>query len=404
MTITTQLWSNKPPRISAILQYERAPLTNTQARLAGRYALKPMVQLSDFQCRAVTDWICIRFFLCRNTQQQWIRDEIAIITGEKSYAEPIDKQAGNVSDCFDVLFQEPNIAVIRKIIDAIEEEYGFNYRPVIQSIEISVDFYPEKPNEEQRALLYSVLTRHFYTSRDMITDLLDWPRFVFGKTKYEVVGVLGRNRYTANQDELLISTQHDRSPFTDSTYVLGARDRDCRWRIMNKVRDKQNKATGTFIALGDKEKRVRVEVTLGSPEVASLNIIHFEDLQHLKFSQLQGKFFRFMLPTFFDPKHIPHSKYATIRTWQDKQRITKFSKTGIIGLLAMDDALDRQRKKQRRSAQKDIHSRGLTLKPLPRIGKGTASSLVAYHELNQKIEMALRHLGERVAASFLKDA
>lgn len=140
------------------------------------------------------------------------------------------------------------------------------------------------------------------------------------------------------------------------------------------------------------------------PEVTLLKVTHLEDLQHLKFSQLQGKFFRFMLPTFFDPKHTPHHKYSATRTWQDKQRITKFSKTGILGLLAMDDALDRQRKKQRRGAQKGFHSRGLTLKPLPRIGKGTARSLVAYHELNQKVEMALRHLGERTAASLFQDA
>lgn len=404
MTITTQLWSIKPSRVSAILQYERAPLANTQARLAGRYALKPIVQLADFQCRAVIDWMRIRFYLGRDTQHHWLRETIAIAAGYNCYAKPIDKQAGDASDCFDVIFQEPNITVIRKVIAAIEEKYDFHYRPVIQSIEISVDFYPEEPNDKQRALLYSVLTRHFYTSRDMISNYSDRPRFIFGTAPNDTVHVLGESKFVKDKDYFLVTTQHDRSPYTDSTYTIGARKNVYRWRMMDKVIDTQNKAAGTYKALGDREKRVRVEVTLGLPEVALLNLMHLEDLQHLKFSQLQGKFFRFMLPTFFDPKHIPHQKYAAIRTWQDKQRITKFSKTGIIGLLAMDDALDRQKKKLRRSTQKDMHSRGLSLKPLPRTGNGAARALVAYHELNQKIEMALRHLGERTAASFFKDA
>lgn len=329
---------------------------------------------------------------------------IAIATGDNCYAEPIDKQAGDVSDCFDVIFQEPNIAVLRKVIAAIEKEYGFQFTPVIQSIEISVDFYPEEPNDKQRALLYSVLTRHFYTSRDMIANYPDRPRFIFETVKIYTVGVLAKSTFVEDKDYFLVSTQHDRSPYTDSTYTIGARKNVCRWRIMDKVIDTQNKAAGTYKALGDREKRVRVEVTLGLPEVALLNLMHLEDLQHLKFSQLQGKFFRFMLPTFFDPKHTPNQKHAAIRTWQDKERITKFSKTGILGLLAMDDALDRQKKKLRRGAQKDIQQRGLTLKPLPRIGKGTARSLVTYHELNQKVEMALRHLGERTAACFFQGA
>ncbi|MBK3745253.1 hypothetical protein G3A39_39405 [Paraburkholderia aspalathi] len=401
MTITIPLRTSKIPASLSVLQYKKQPLTNTQARLTGRYALTPMVQLADYQCRAVIDWICIRFFLSRNTQHQWLKSDIDTITGGNSFVEPIDKQAGDASDCFDVTFQEPNIVQIRKVIDAIEEKYDFQFNPIIQAIEISIDFYPDNPNDAQRALLYSVLTRHFCTSRNMLAAPLDRPRFIYGSEKHETVYVLGENEDADDQDYFLISTQHDRSPLTNSTYVIGARDSDCRWRIMDKVIDTQNKTAGTFKPLTDVEKRVRIEVTLGMPEVVLLDVIHLEDLQHLKFSQLQGKFFRFMLPTFFDQANIPPNTYTAIRTWQDEQRITKFSKTGILGLLAMDDALDRQKKKQRRSAQKDIQHLGLKLKPLPRTGNGSARSLVTYHELNQKVEMALRHLGKRVAASFL---
>lgn len=50
------------------LTFRQRTMTNSQARLVGRYALEPEINLDAFNCRAVIDWVTICFWLGRTTQ------------------------------------------------------------------------------------------------------------------------------------------------------------------------------------------------------------------------------------------------------------------------------------------------------------------------------------------------
>jgi hypothetical protein len=143
------------------------------------------------------------------------------------------------------------------------------------------------------------------------------------------------------QKQSLLSTDWDNAPYTDGTLEVGAKEADMRWRIMDKVRDQQNRKAGTFIALDDKSKRARIEVTLDRPEVAALGVTSIDDLKKLNFTKLQGRYFRFLLPTFTQKSSVLPDVRSAMIGWRDFQRTIKFTRTGNIGLKTMDDVLQK---------------------------------------------------------------
>lgn len=410
------LMNKKSPELLGYLDYELIELDNTQKRLAGRKALKPKINVTDYTTSAVIDWIDIRVLLNRRTQFRHLQENIAIILNKKVHIENslVAERAHNAvfspviantsDDVFYIRFQEPDIVQLRSVMAMIKTKYGLALDPLISGIEISVDFYPKIASALDRAKMVRVLTNHLITKRDIITEHRDRPRAVWGKFRGEYQRVLAGNpNFSENANtQLLIDTEWDHAPYADATVEIGAKEADVRWRIMDKVIDTQNRSAGTYVSLKEEEKRTRIEVTLTGEELDELNLQTFDDLAELNFSSLQGRYFRFQLPT-LSGRVVHRTKWReAITVARDRQRLEKFRKGGGIGVKAMDVARTKTQNKIPKATILDLHHKGLKVPLRNRTGIGVAGTFVAYEELNERVLTALRSLGVRVRKGFAK--
>ncbi|MEN0118292.1 MAG: hypothetical protein AAGD15_16290 [Agrobacterium cavarae] len=402
--IPITLFAAKTGTVIGQLDYRRSKLTRTQARFAGRFAIQPVINLEEFKTKAVIDWISLRFSLARATQHQWLQREIEPIFGRPCYIENIDGAPNNSSSRFDIRFQEPEIATVLKVLHAIETRFGLKDEPSVQSVEISVDFTPKIPDDLQRARLVRVLMNHLQVRSDVTTNFRDRPRTVWGRGPDHTQRLLYNSKHlTATENNrFLLDTERDRAPYADGTLIIGEKEAEVRWRVMDKIIDRQNIAAETFVELDDKLKRARVEVTLGLPELKKIGVSTLQDLRSLSFTKLQGRYFQFTLPTFVnEPERA--SKKEAIAAASNQERASKFSKTGVIGLKAMDAAKADAKRKMRRMILPDLHAKGLRMKGANRNAQGANGSFVAYDELNERVRVALRNLRRRVVDGFSAD-
>jgi hypothetical protein len=398
--LTVPLHTIKSRSDLAYLRYDRIPVGMKQQRLMGRFKLVPQVQLYEYQCRAVIDWIKIRVTFGQLTQHQWVQDEVEPIIGRKCHIDVIDEKPGRVSDTFEITFQEPDLRRVERACSMLDARFRLQTSPIVCALEISVDFRSRFRDQRDRARLFMALTRHFHTTRDVMSRYGDRPRFSFGRGAQNAIGVIGRKKgHPERDDHYLISLASDRVPYVDATYYVGAKQADVSWRVMDKVIDTQNRAAETFVSLEEPDKRVRIEVTLRGAAVADLGVNNLSDMKDLSLPRLQSRFFSFVLPTFIDARQMRSDFPAAAIAWKERQREQKFLNTGAIGLAAMDAALARQVKKVRLDARGDLRHRRVAMFPLARPGTGRSGSFVAYEEMNERVGVALRHLGERVAAS-----
>lgn len=274
-------------------------------------------------------------------------------------------------------------------------------RPRVAEIEFSVDFRPKRPDESKRAALFMTLTQHLFPTRDVLSVLNDRPRFTYARGRKSTIQVIERDRYYPRTDaHHRTSTESGNSPFVDACYYVGARKADSAWRVMDKVVDRQDPLTGSRLDLDEKSKRVRVEVTLQRRAILANGVDLLSDLPNLRFATLQGAFFRFVIPTFANQAHRPADKFSAARSRLERNREEKFLLTGVVGLQAMDEALERQRDAARPAARMILRQRGLLLKPKPRVARGPSGAFVAFDELNARVATALRKLGDRVDAEW----
>lgn len=396
------LMNKKTTELLGYLDYEFIELENKQKRLIGRKALKPVISIDDYTTRAVIDWIEIKVLLNRKTQFRWLQADIEKILNKTAFVENSLQNKNAPDDLFVVRIQEPEIETLRAALGAIKNKYGLGVDPLIIGIEISVDFYPKKQNVLERAKMVRVLTNHLLVKPDMITDHRNRPRAVWGRNKGDYERLINGNAalsVSVNR-QLLIDTDWDSAPYADATFVLGDKEADARWRVMDKVIDTQNITAGTHKELAAEDKRARIEVTLNEAEVRAIGLEYFDDLKGLSFASLQGKYFRFFLPT--TSGRVIHKTVwrEAIAVSRDRQRLTKFRMSGGVGLKAMDDARAETQNISRRRTIKDIHNRGLKLPARERVATGTAGSFVAYEEMNARVLTALNSLGKRVAKGF----
>ncbi|SIR42232.1 hypothetical protein [Bosea sp. TND4EK4] len=389
----------KSPATLGHLQYERAPIEKKQRRFQDRYVLVPGVQLYEYECRAVIDWIRVRLVFGKATQHQWIQQVVKPVIGRKCHVCVVDETPGRVSSVFEITFQEPDLRQVNSICWLLDAKFDLQALPIVAAIEISVDFRSRFRDAHDRAKLFMALTRHFEPSRDVISNHSDWPRFTFGEGEDDTVGAIGRKKgWPVLDDDYLMSVDADRQPFVDACYYVGARESDIRWRIMDKVVDRQHVAAGTSVSLDDIDKRVRIEVTLSRSAVAGLGIDYLTDLAHLRFATLQSKFFSFVLPTFSATSQLSAGAMKAVRLVHEEKREQKFLGTGAIGLGAMNTVWARRMKTVRKDVRSRSRTSGRTMTPAKRVGRGASGSFLAFEELNERVRVALRCLGARVAA------
>ncbi|MER9022413.1 hypothetical protein NKI01_07550 [Mesorhizobium sp. M0815] len=372
----------KDPKRQVVLEYSAAPTTATQRRLAGKTVVHPVIDLGDYTCRAVIDWVEIDFWFEHRTQFRFVRDVLSPIIGRQPYVEPLDPEPGNVSTEFRVKFQEPTLDLLGQCERALDREFALQMYGVIHSIEISLDFKPVTPSSDKLGRMVGVLARHLFPDRDFMTVGLDRPRFLRGRGK-EPTFIMGANN--------LLSSHADRPAPVDATFWIGRKDGQVSWRVMEKLIDNQNIGAGTWDDLPLSEHRARIEVTLDRRELIGLAVNNLHDLRRFKFAKLQGRYFQFVVPTFenqFGDKHAAHRALEVDR-WR------RFLNAGVVGVIAMEGARKLFRDNARPALKEFLRAKGQKVRPTTRVGSGPSGSFLAYETLNGRAAMALEKLGHR---------
>lgn len=377
------------------LEFEARLLDKRQKRFAGKFCLAPKLDLNQYRFRAVIDWIEFEVTFNRGTQHQHVQPVIEQILSRKPYVKPVDAGDGNVSDRFSIKLQEPSLATVFQVADALGMTFGMKEPPRITGIEISIDAYPDNPSDQARAKLLGAMQRTIFTARDIWSDTNSRPRVAYGEgpgKTYPLLPMSEAERVSAGASRLVPA--HHEEPAVDGTMYLGAKKDDVMIRLMDKVIDTQNRKAGTADVLEDHRKRVRIEVTLKKDELQSLGLDRLPDLRGFKFTRLQGRYFQFKLPTFPVDMEESTSGLEAVKAEREMWRVMTFTRSGIVGLMAMEAEREAGKKAETRALKRNLKSLGKK-KVTSRVGTGSAGDLVAYEELNKKVALALRHLGDR---------
>jgi hypothetical protein len=379
------------------LTYTERPAGMKQPRFQNRIALQPRADLKAYKCRAVIDWVDIRFQTVDHTQWRWIKNYIDRAIGERVYVEKQKLDDDGKYRDFRVRIQEPVTNDLLLAEEAVRSKWDLQQQAEIVGLEVSVDFTPRNPSEEARALLFGVLVRSHLPSRNVIDEPFDRPRFAWAKGDDSTAYVLGYDKkHPDRSDTFLLDPTKDRPATIGSTYYVGAKGTRSSWRTMIKLLDKQNIATGTREVLPEEKKRVRIEVTIDKNELDEMGILTIKDLARFKFQRFHGRYFKFVLPTFPDLAHEPEEKRKLFLEQLWNTRLQRFLNAGVVGLEAWDEAwLRKKRQTRKESLESDL--------PLTRTSMmvGNSSSLLDYNELTRKVIQALRHIDGRMR---LKDS
>jgi hypothetical protein len=76
------------------LMYRPTFVAAKQARLSGRVAYQPEIDLGLYRCRAVIDLIVLRVDVGRPSQFRHVKDALDRITGTSSFVEPVGTWSG----------------------------------------------------------------------------------------------------------------------------------------------------------------------------------------------------------------------------------------------------------------------------------------------------------------------
>lgn len=393
------LYRSKGKKDPVILTFAETTLSSSQARLAGRVTLTPQIDLGAYQCLAVVDWIDVEFELSRRTQYWHLNDRIEKLTGRKEFPRALDLGEGKTATRYRLRVQEPDLRMVRKVLDDVDNTYGFVSPATISAIEISVDFYPKSPSEDARAQMHGVLVRHFFPTTRVLTSSGTWPRFMPGYVKRRGDYTVSRNLADRRLDVAgRMTPGMDRQALYASTYYVGEKeDPRAFWSIQNKVLDKQNKAAGTRDELVDEKKRVRIEITLGQDGCREVGLERFSDLETLQITRLQKSFFQFMKPTFAVIRPtIGRAGSTAVKRKVEELRKDRFLNAGVLGLQIREDAREELRALEMPTIRRLHRRSGSKMPARMRGGTGSYGTMIAYKELTRMVERALAGLQGRL--------
>lgn len=369
-----------------------------QRRLRGRVALVPAVDLDAYRFRAVIDWIEIGLGLKAPQQfmqiQKVLEPALGLPPGRRLRVEALDEGPGRMATRFAVRVQEPQIGRLLGAVEALDRRYPLagGGSVLVRAMEISVDARPRIPSEEARGLLLAAMMRTFHARRGIWTPERARPRFSFSRASPTFISP--KDPLESRSRDAWESLAAIKRLPADATFYVGERGGEVLWRLMDKVLDQQNPAAGTRIELEAHERRVRVEVTLGSEELMDIAALELAGLGCVSFTELQGRFFTFRLPTFQDSAGPPTVGTLSARVIEAKRRRV-FKEVGVLGLEAYDASRMAWLKPHRDALRDERRQQGRALERR-RVGTGPTGTTIAWAELNRTMQTALRHLQERV--------
>lgn len=381
-----------------LIEFRRDNLRMRQARFQNRYVLTPRIDLSGFRCKAVVDFVDIEIATSRPTHVPAMRRWISQKLNDFSlWCEQVDgtKNSGNI---FTIRLQDPKIVDLLMLEKIIASTPAGLTRPIkIQTLEVSVDFFPRSAREGDRLTMCATLQRTYMPSLDIWKHDRDHPRFVWAKGRKGEMFFLPSARETGLHHQIT-----PKSAFLDATVYYGDKDGPASVRIQNKISNQRTEIKA--VALAQEEKRARIEVTLTGSALAKLKLNTIEDLARFKFTSLQGEHFHFALPTFQDQADLPHHQpVQELINARDRQC---FAAGGVLCLERVREAkevwLSETKEKGRfkrashqQTLREHLARRGLT-PTRRRAGHGEHGTSVAYAELNEMVRVALQELGRRI--------
>lgn len=407
---TTAVLPFGDPSITPLeLKFTEARLDLRQQRFADRITLKPKLDLSDYRFEAVIDWIEFRVALKTPTQHRYLQDVLLGFLERKSMVTPVTPGPGDVSQVFDIKIHDPkSLAYVLDIYDALVLKFGERTDPLVCGVEFSLDACPRVESEVARRMLFGVLQRTIFITRDIWTNRDSQPRSIASSSDFDPEELIDRKLLVAgkgeNAEETYLAPHNHRPAFIDGTMYLGDRDTDdVMIRIMDKIKDRQHTVKKTHLELSDSEKRVRIEVRIEGHELIDIGFFELKQLDDFAFSKLQGRYFQFKLPTFRDVSGLKGSAGNAAISLIERWRAETFLKTGVVGLDASDRARAKRRQGMLPGFRAVLRSIGKTF-TATRAAAGLTRSFVAYEGLNLEAAGAFRRLGNREGTAWAKRA
>ncbi len=242
---TVELKTVNSVRPSVPLEFKVVPCRNKQARFGGRVLLEPKIDLNDYKCRAVIDWLEVEIQLGRRTQHQWVQKPLEDSYGRRCWIEAVNPGQGNTTDRFIVRFQEPTIARVCAALGSLTKNHSLVGASTVTGIEVSLDFTPRVHSEEARARMVGVLQRSICPQSDFLTEPKDRPRFNH-KQGGEPTFLFPKPRISDDDKYSWTRSERDQQTPVDATLSIGRKEGRVMYRIMDKVVDQQNRTTGAY--------------------------------------------------------------------------------------------------------------------------------------------------------------
>lgn len=393
-----------------------------QPVLQGRTVLTPLIDLNDYECRAVIDWIEVRLTTPERHQARNMQPKVEGFlnaAGSKSsvWVGGPGREAGYLGDAFVLKFQEPEPPTLARVLAEVADTYVPGLRDIgrlqLAGLEISVDFYakdvesiPRTQSDLLRWRMVDTLRRLLRPEPILTEQDRCHPRFYgnpnggSGATFFvedSLNGSGARLRPLASQLKLpenLVSPlrlgAHNELPI-DRTSYIGAKGYPVALRIMDKITDQRDPDAGTARDLPPELCRARVEVTLQGEHGqegghGAVELRRLSDLYGYRFQTLRPTMFEFYLPTFGDTSDFERFKIKSMAT---EEKV--FSRSGAYGLDRLHrsiEAVGRQRFRNREIA-----------KPPAKLGK--KGRLISFQDLNQKVDRALKSLTRKWCNEYL---
>lgn len=387
-TVICQTAPRSPGAIPVRLDFVEQPAGMKQRRFRGRSAMVPDIDLDAYRFRAVIDVLKIQISLGQPTQYRWVREVIEpILAPSTFYVTALNTDVGYVSNEFEIRINDPkSAATIHNATQALFARFGGCNAAVIE-LETSIDIYPKDADEIARLRMLMLVQRTISPTWDVFRDPNRRPRSFNGCQTKLIVGGKSRNRdLTA-----WVHPEGHRAPSTEATVYLGAEADPKLMRIMDKITDKRDNAAGTATDLPPDERRVRVEIRLRHPDLYDLGVLEVSDLRTFRFTRLQGKIFKFMLPAVVaNERHAPDLR-SVVLNYQRQSDLQIFSLSGTVGLMARTEA-----RKAIAAAAPVLPKTGCrSTSRQRRMKPESVTPFVAFREMNRKVSDALRHLDER---------
>jgi hypothetical protein len=403
---------SEDPCLDYTLSRYRSPNGKNQARLDGRLLLTPDIDLNNYRTRAVLDWLELGFETKVSNQATWIQRNLKYFLHARGissslYVSGRERNRKRYQGTeFIVRVQDPRPRTVALLIDEIRRRYDIlqpDEPTKLWGIEVSVDFYvtpgPNGFGDRETLLrwrMVEALRKHVAHLRALETLEGGTPRYTVGtsngKTRTALIvnaqkGSAGtRNKVRVARfgvpeiDHRHFSIGNYNQAPIDSTVYLGGKNTPILCRIMDKTTDRKNPETNDRIALPPARHRARFEVSfmiVPGYERDILNILNlgtFNDLASFDFRTLRRTFYGFFHPTF--SQSLTASDVLSGKTDFEQ---SVFELAGMTGLHPLQAEAAR--------AQSRLHATRRL--PSPSRTLGGNGFMVAYSELNQKVDRAL---------------